>query len=168
MAGVSTSLRALVPSLNPRLEFRTYHDRESAERGRWLGDGESRRFVRLFSDYRGPFYVPPIEEGMCSDNALVRAECGRMRLLLPSIHGVVFVADSQHLRAEANAERLARVVSDFQSVGRDAASIPFVFQLNKRDLPEVMPVDEMRRLLAMPQCAYVDSVATKKSSQNAA
>lgn len=65
------------------------------------------------------------------------------------------------MRDEANVWQLERVVAEFQSVGRDTSTIPFVFQLNKRDLAEVLPVDELHRLLSMHLCAYVESVASR-------
>jgi mutual gliding-motility protein MglA len=65
------------------------------------------------------------------------------KLILKGVDGVVFVADSQEERMDANIESLYNLEENLQSNGYDLNRIPYVLQLNKRDLPNVIPVDEM-------------------------
>ena len=69
------------------------------------------------------------------------------KLILKGVDGVVFVADSQIERMEANVESLENLGVNLAEQGYDLANVPYVMQYNKRDLPNPAPVDEMRRLL---------------------
>ncbi len=69
------------------------------------------------------------------------------KLILKGVDGVVFVADSQVERMEANLESMDNLKLNLQEQGYDLASVPLVVQYNKRDLPNAAPVEEMRRLL---------------------
>lgn len=69
--------------------------------------------------------------------------------------GVLFVADSQFARQEANRGRLSSVNDLVTRSGRTADDVAMVFLLNKRDLPEVMSVEEMSRDLAWPGAAHI-------------
>src|SRR5258705_9958099 len=60
------------------------------------------------------------------------------RLILKGADGVVFVADSQESRLEANIESLQNMQDALKQHGLDIATIPYVLQLNKRDLPTVL------------------------------
>lgn len=73
--------------------------------------------------------------------------------------GVLFVADSQRVRAEANAESLEQLEEHLARCGLDAARMPGVRQLNKRDLPEVLSVPELDALLPRPEWPLVEAVA---------
>lgn len=66
------------------------------------------------------------------------------KLILKGVDGVVFVADSQVDRMEANIESMENLRVNLQEQGYDLDTIPFVIQYNKRDLPNVAPVEEMR------------------------
>lgn len=65
------------------------------------------------------------------------------KLILKGVDGVVFVADSQEERMDANLESLYNLEENLQSQGYDLMDIPYVLQLNKRDLPNVVPTDEL-------------------------
>ncbi|HEX8354465.1 MAG TPA: GTPase domain-containing protein [Pyrinomonadaceae bacterium] len=65
------------------------------------------------------------------------------KLILKGVDGVVFVADSQEERMDANIESLYNLEENLQSNGYDLTKIPYVLQLNKRDLPNVIPAEEM-------------------------
>ncbi|HYH84834.1 MAG TPA: GTPase domain-containing protein [Pyrinomonadaceae bacterium] len=65
------------------------------------------------------------------------------KLILKGVDGVVFVADSQEERMDANVESLYNLEENLSANGYDLSKIPYVLQLNKRDLPNVLPVDEM-------------------------
>ena len=69
------------------------------------------------------------------------------KLILKGVDGVIFVADSQVERMDANAESIDNLVDNLKSQGYDLGKIPYILQLNKRDLPNVATVDEMRKLL---------------------
>jgi mutual gliding-motility protein MglA len=79
------------------------------------------------------------------------------KLVLTGADGVVFVSDSQILRADANLESLENLRENLREQGRDLHQVPIVFQHNKRDLPDLMPVAEMDQLL---NAAGAPSVAT--------
>jgi len=69
------------------------------------------------------------------------------KLILKGVDGVVFVADSQLERMEANIESLDNLRVNLAEQGYDLDRIPFVIQYNKRDLPNAVPVEELRREL---------------------
>lgn len=69
------------------------------------------------------------------------------KLILKGVDGVVFVADSQIDRMEANIESLDNLRENLADQGYDLDRIPYVVQYNKRDLPDIAPVDEMRALI---------------------
>ena len=69
------------------------------------------------------------------------------KLILKGVDGVVFVADSQEARFEANLESLDNLAANLREQGSDLERIPCVMQYNKRDLDSVMPVEDLRRAL---------------------
>jgi mutual gliding-motility protein MglA len=69
------------------------------------------------------------------------------KLILKGVDGVVFVADSQIERMEANLESVENLRVNLAEQGYDLDKIPYVVQYNKRDLPNVATVDELRRLV---------------------
>jgi len=69
------------------------------------------------------------------------------KLILKGVDGVVFVADSQEERFEANLESFDNLVDNLREQGSDLERIPCVLQYNKRDLPNAMPVPELRASL---------------------
>ena len=69
------------------------------------------------------------------------------RLVLRGVDGLVFVADSQAERMDANLAALENLYENLAEYGYDANQIPIVLQYNKRDLPNIVPVDELRAQL---------------------
>ncbi len=69
------------------------------------------------------------------------------KLILKGVDGVVFVADSQVERMEANLESLENLRTNLEEQGYDLDKIPFVIQYNKQDLPNIADLAELRRLL---------------------
>ena len=69
------------------------------------------------------------------------------KLILKGVDGVVFVADSQVERMEANLESLENLRTNLAEQGYDLDKIPFVVQYNKQDLPNIADVEELRRML---------------------
>src|SRR4026209_2451480 len=83
------------------------------------------------------------------------------KLILKGVDGVIFVADSQVERMDANVEAVDNLQINLKSQGYDLMSIPFVLQLNKRDLPNVESVEEMKRLLVKKNEPVIEAVASK-------
>ncbi|MGH0033387.1 MAG: GTP-binding protein [Myxococcota bacterium] len=69
------------------------------------------------------------------------------KLILKGVDGVVFVADSQIERMEANLESLENLAVNLKEQGYEIDKIPYVVQYNKRDLPNAAALDEMQRVL---------------------
>src|SRR5467141_2709435 len=65
------------------------------------------------------------------------------KLVLQGADGVVFVADSQPDKMEENLESLTNLSDNLKEQGLDIESIPLVLQWNKRDLPNVLPCEEL-------------------------
>ncbi|MEJ2207017.1 MAG: gliding-motility protein MglA [Gemmatimonadota bacterium] len=66
------------------------------------------------------------------------------RLILKGVDGIVFVADSQDTRAEANIESMHNLYENLETLGYDPANLPFAIQYNKRDLSDIVPVEDLR------------------------
>lgn len=81
------------------------------------------------------------------------------KLILRGADGVVFVADSQEMREEANIESLENLEENLKEHGLQLDKIPFVVQYNKRDLPEVTSVEELHKLLNPTDCPEHEAVA---------
>jgi signal recognition particle receptor subunit beta len=75
------------------------------------------------------------------------------KLILKGVDGVVFVADSQIARMEANQESLENLRTNLAEQGYSLDKIPYVMQYNKRDMPEIATVEELRELLNPSQRA---------------
>jgi signal recognition particle receptor subunit beta len=69
------------------------------------------------------------------------------KLILRGVDGVVFVADSQVERLDANIESLKSLESNLLEQGYDMTKIPIVMQWNKRDLPNVMSKEDLSEKL---------------------
>jgi signal recognition particle receptor subunit beta len=69
------------------------------------------------------------------------------RLILKGVDGLIFVADSQRSRLEANIEAMHNLYENMESYGYDIETIPFVIQYNKRDLPDIMSSEELRSVI---------------------
>ncbi len=83
------------------------------------------------------------------------------RLILKGVDGVVFVADSQEERMDANIESLYNLEEHLRSHGYDLMNIPYALQLNKRDLPNVVPATDLVGELQRKGEPVIDAVAVK-------
>jgi len=81
------------------------------------------------------------------------------KLILKGADGVVFVADSQEERMDANLETLENLQEHLKEHKLSFATIPYVLQLNKRDLPKILPVDELKKQLQAKSEPAVEAVA---------
>jgi len=83
------------------------------------------------------------------------------KLILKGVDGVIFVADSQNERMEANEESVYNLNINLKEQGYDLTMIPYVLQLNKRDLPNIAPTEEMIQKLKQKDEPIFEAVASK-------
>lgn len=81
------------------------------------------------------------------------------KLVLQGADGVVFVADSQKQVLEANIESYLSMKSNLKENGIDYRKVPLVFQYNKRDLPNILPVEVLNQKLNELKVPYFESIA---------
>lgn len=83
------------------------------------------------------------------------------KLIMKGADGVIFVADSQEERREANMISMDDLKDNLAAYGYDIEKIPFVIQYNKRDLPNVASVEELRAELNpwYPQIKDYEAIA---------
>jgi mutual gliding-motility protein MglA len=81
------------------------------------------------------------------------------KLILRGVDGVVFVADSQEERMDANIEALENLQENLREHGYDFGKIPYVLQFNKRDLPNALPVDALKKELWKRNEPVIEAVA---------
>ena len=84
------------------------------------------------------------------------------KLILKGVDGVIFVADSQRERMDANAESLRNLEQNLKVQGYDIRNIPYVLQLNKRDLPSAVPVEEMKAKLCIDREPVLEAIAASE------
>jgi signal recognition particle receptor subunit beta len=82
------------------------------------------------------------------------------KLILKGVDGVVFVADSQEIRRDANLEAIDNLKLNLQENGFDLMKLPYILQLNKRDLPTAMPVDVLSQELHVKDEPVYEAVAS--------
>jgi signal recognition particle receptor subunit beta len=82
------------------------------------------------------------------------------KLILKGVDGVVFVADSQVERMEANIESLDNLRLNLTEQGYDLDKLPYVIQYNKRDLPTASPIEQLRELLNTTRVPEFEASAT--------
>jgi signal recognition particle receptor subunit beta len=82
------------------------------------------------------------------------------KLILKGVDGVVFVADSQMLRSEANTESMDNLRTNLAEQGYNLDTIPYVIQYNKRDMPNISPTEELRQMLNTSGVPDFNAVAT--------
>jgi signal recognition particle receptor subunit beta len=83
------------------------------------------------------------------------------KLILKGVDGLVFVADSQRERFEANIESIDDMMENLKEYKIDFNILPYVLQLNKRDLPNITPVDEMIASLRRKDEPVVEAIASQ-------
>ena len=83
------------------------------------------------------------------------------RLILKGVDGVVFVADSQAERMDANIASLQNLYENLSDYGYDPQQLPIVIQYNKRDLPNIVSVEDLRAELNPDGLPEFEAVAVK-------
>ncbi len=83
------------------------------------------------------------------------------KLILKGVDGVVFVADSQRERMDANVESLYNLELNLKQHGYDLEKVPYVLQLNKRDLPTAVTAQELQAELRRNGEPIFEAVASR-------
>jgi len=83
------------------------------------------------------------------------------KLILRGVDGIIFVADSQEERMDANFEAIENLQENLKEHNYDFMKIPYVLQLNKRDLPSALPVEQLRTELVKKGEPTLEAVAYK-------
>jgi len=83
------------------------------------------------------------------------------KLILKGVDGVVFVADSQDARMDANLESIRNLKENLREHGVAFDKVPYVLQLNKRDLPTAVPVSEIEKALRLKNEPVFEAVACR-------
>lgn len=81
------------------------------------------------------------------------------KLILRGVDGVIFVADSQEERMDANYEALENLQDNLKEHGYDFMKVPYVLQLNKRDLPNALPVEDLKKALLKKNEPVLEAIA---------
>jgi signal recognition particle receptor subunit beta len=82
------------------------------------------------------------------------------KLVLKGADGVIFVADSQRAMLDANLESISNLRDNFHDQGIDLNTFPMVIQYNKRDLPDVLSIDELNAAVNPRLVPFYGAVAT--------
>ena len=83
------------------------------------------------------------------------------KLILKGVDGVIFVADSQRDRSEANVEAMHNLYENLDEYGYELDRTPFAIQYNKRDMEPILPVSELRAQLNPDGVPDFEGVATE-------
>ena len=137
LCGKTTNLQFIYTKTNPELKGKMISLATETERTLFfdflpLALGQIRGFKTRFHLYTVP--------------GQVFYDASR-KLILKGVDGVVFVADSQIERTEANLESMDNLKINLREQGYELEKVPYVVQYNKRDLPNAAPLEEMRKLL---------------------
>jgi signal recognition particle receptor subunit beta len=82
------------------------------------------------------------------------------KLVLKGVDGIVFVADSQRAMNDANVESFLNLEKNLQSYGKSLADLPHIIQANKRDLGDVITLEEINSMLNHHQVVVTEAVAS--------
>ncbi len=82
------------------------------------------------------------------------------KLVLRGVDGLVFVADSQNEKMDENVESIQNLKDNLEEYGYDIKQIPMVIQYNKRDLPNIVSIEELQRILNPMGIPYHEAVAS--------
>jgi signal recognition particle receptor subunit beta len=81
------------------------------------------------------------------------------KLVLQGVDGIIFVADSSASMVNQNLESLRNLEENLNEYGKSLATLPHVIQLNKRDLPDAMTVEELSRLMNAYNAPLFEAIA---------
>ena len=83
------------------------------------------------------------------------------KLILKGVDAIILVADSQVERMDANEESVYNLKQNLKEQGYNLAAIPYILQLNKRDLPNITPAEDMIKVLRQKEEPVFEAVASK-------
>jgi signal recognition particle receptor subunit beta len=83
------------------------------------------------------------------------------KLILRGVDGIIFVADSQEERMDANYEALENLQENLKDHNYDLMKVPYILQLNKRDLPSALPVEDLKKALLKKGEPVIEAIAYK-------
>lgn len=83
------------------------------------------------------------------------------KLVLQGADGVVFVVDSQADRMKENIETWKNLQTNLRELGQNVTNFPVVFQFNKRDLPNALPIEMLRAQLGCNGQTQIEAVASR-------
>jgi len=83
------------------------------------------------------------------------------KLILKGVDGIVFVADSQAERMDANIESFENMKTNLEEQGLSLARVPHVVQYNKRDLPNIIPVAEFKNVFNTGMVPDFEAIALR-------
>jgi mutual gliding-motility protein MglA len=83
------------------------------------------------------------------------------KLILKGVDGVIFVADSQEARMDANVESIRNLKENLREHGVNIDKVPYVLQLNKRDLPTAVAAPELEQALRLKNEPVFEAVASR-------
>jgi mutual gliding-motility protein MglA len=81
------------------------------------------------------------------------------KLILKGADGIVFCVDSQEARLEANIESFENLEQNLNAYNNSLAKTAHVIQYNKRDMPGILPVDELRAQMNPHNAPEFEAVA---------
>jgi mutual gliding-motility protein MglA len=150
LCGKTTNLQHIYDNTNPDAKGKMISLETETERTLFfdflpLSLGEIRGFKTRFHLYTVP--------GQIFYNA-------SRKLILKGVDGVVFVADSQVDRYDANLESLENLRENLDEQGYDLDHLPHVIQYNKRDMPNAVDLDFLRQALNTNHVPDFEAVAT--------
>lgn len=151
LSGKKTNLEFIYTQTNPALRgeivsLKTHADRTLQFDFLQLGLGQVQGLWPKFN-----LYTAPGQE----DDAASR------KRVLQDTDGMVLVADSQASRLQDNLAALAALEQQFAELGRAWASFPLVVQLNKRDLANALPVEQLRQAFRWDDRPLFEAVAVQ-------
>jgi len=83
------------------------------------------------------------------------------KLILKGVDGIIFVADSQIERFDDNVDSMENMKENLSTLGFNILEIPTVIQYNKRDLPNISPLDKLEHVLNPRKLPAFEAVATQ-------
>ncbi len=83
------------------------------------------------------------------------------KMVMRGVDGVVFVVDSSERRLPENKEFIRTLEGDLRLYGKTIEDTPIVVQYNKRDLPDALPIEELRREVSIPGKPTIEAVAVR-------
>jgi len=151
LGGKTTNLRYIHKKTNPKARGQLLSLETESERTLFFDFFPMAAGKLMGFDLRLTFYTVP---GQSFYN-LTR------KTILKDVDGIVFVGDSDPDREEANIDSYLNLQENLAEMKIELASFPHVIQYNKRDLPEVTDLEEMRRDINLHGVPDFEAVATK-------